>query len=567
MNHPKISLNLIDKAIGYFDPMALKKRAGARMAMAALEEGGYITPNSSRKSMKGVAAVGRSPDRDTAPKISGSRALSRDMYMNTPLMVAALRRCRTNIVGAGLLAQPSVDARFLGLTDEEAMDWVRNTQREFDLWATSPQADFSGRLNFFEMQALMVLSVMMNGDAFFLLPWKKSNLKGWPYRLRVKMVEGDLVRNPDNIPDTGYTTASGPDIISGIETVSGEVVAFHIASGYPTDYSGLNTTTRVDVTDKNGRRQAFQLADFERIGQRRGMPLLAPVLETMKQMSRLTESELMAHLVSSFFTVFVRDKSGMGGTLQEPFTPPETLGGGGAWGPEAPPEEKTVGAEFDVELGHGNVAYLDDDKDITIADPNRTNNGFPAFFEALVTQISAACEIPREQLLLKFESSYSASRGAIIEAWKFWRSRRAWLSRNFNQPIYEAFLEEAVARGRIECPGFWEDPAIRAAWCSCGWVGPGMGQLDPLKEAQASAFKIEKRLSTYEQEYAADHGGRWAGSMDRLRRETDHLDALGLEVPIAPGAAAPQEPNHQPDGEGNQPPDGTDDGSGESTAP
>ena len=62
----------------------------------------------------------------------------------------------------------------------------------------------------------------------------------------------------------------------------------------------------------------------------------------------------------------------------------------------------------------------------------------------------------------------------------------------FNQPIYEQWLSEAVAIGRIDAPGFFDDPAIRQAWCGCLWMGASMGHVDPLKEVNAAATRIAK---------------------------------------------------------------------------
>lgn len=46
-------------------------------------------------------------------------------------------------------------------------------------------------------------------------------------------------------------------------------------------------------------------------------------------------------------------------------------------------------------------------------------------------------------------------------------------------------MSEAVARGRIYAPGFFQNPAIRAAYLGSEWLGPSQGQLDPVKEITA----------------------------------------------------------------------------------
>src|SRR5699024_8997637 len=117
--------------------------------------------------------------------------------------------------------------------------------------------------------------------------------------------------------------------------------------------------------------------------------------------------------------------------------------------------------------------------------------------------------LPFELLVQHFTSSYSASRAALLEAWKMFRMRRKWLTQQFCQPIYEEWLAEAVAKGRINAPGFFSDPAIRAAWSGAEWYGPSQGQLNPLMEANAAKVRIQEELSTREREAAEITGESW----------------------------------------------------------
>lgn len=89
------------------------------------------------------------------------------------------------------------------------------------------------------------------------------------------------------------------------------------------------------------------------------------------------------------------------------------------------------------------------------------------------------------------------------------RMRRQWLVQSFCQPVYEEWLTEAVAKGRISAPGFFQEPAVRAAWCSAEWYGPSQGQLDPLKEANAAKVRVNEEFSTREREAAEMTGMDW----------------------------------------------------------
>lgn len=88
---------------------------------------------------------------------------------------------------------------------------------------------------------------------------------------------------------------------------SGEVVAYHIADHHPLSYAYADISwQRVEAFGKTtGRRNVLHLMNRERIGQRRGVPFLAPVVESLKQLGRYTDAELVAAVVSGMFTVFI----------------------------------------------------------------------------------------------------------------------------------------------------------------------------------------------------------------------------------------------------------------------
>src|SRR5699024_504380 len=133
-----------------------------------------------------------------------------------------------------------------------------------------------------------------------------------------------------------------------------------------------------------------------RPGQRRGVPLLAPVMEAIKQLGRYTDAELMAAVVSGMFTVFV--KSEMPDVGLGEFIPVDE---------QAEPEDQTR-----LELGNGAIVDLAEGEDISTVNPGRPNTAFDGFVIAVARQIGAALELPYELLMKQFEASYSASRAA-----------------------------------------------------------------------------------------------------------------------------------------------------------
>jgi len=513
-----------------FDRFALKvspawggKRVAARLAVGRLEASGYVVPGSRKKSMKGINARANSPDRDITPKLSGTRALSRDMAMNSPLAVAILRRHKIEIINSGLQYQARIDREFLQLTEEEGDALEDNLEREFDLFANDSWCDFDGRFSFGELQALAFYNMLLSGDCFFMLPWSYDGRS--PYELKVKLIDADLVRNP-------YSTEfSDSDIEGGVEKDSrGRVVAFHVWNTY-TDYSTPTKeakSKRIPVFDKNGRRQIFQLIDPERIGQRRGMPLLAPVADALKQITRLSEAELMSALISSYFTLFVKDMSGLDSMFQESMSTDDTMYGGGGAGPDEPQEDKTAGDEFDLEMGVGNVHYLGDNKEVQIADPKKADEAFEPFWNALATQVCAVCYMPVEEALLKFETSYTAAKAAANHAFKFTLYARNLIKRGMCRPVLEEQQTEAVLKGRINAPRYFDDVTIKKAYSRGVWNGVAKGELDPLRETKSAVMKVNNQLSTRADQFESDTDSRWEAAMERYAKEEATLEKLGI---------------------------------------
>ena len=146
--------------------------------------------------------------------------------------------------------------------------------------------------------------------------------------------------------------------------------------------------------------------------------------------------------------------------------------------------------------------------------------------EAICQYIGAALEIPYELLVKRFNASYTASKGALEEAWKMFRMYRDWLASDFCQPIYEEWMAEAVAKKRIDAPGFFTDPLIRKAYCRAEWNGPAKGILDPVKEVSAAEKRVQNGFSTRSSETREMTGGDYYSNADQLKQEEKKLSEV-----------------------------------------
>ena len=285
----------------------------------------------------------------------------------------------------------------------------------------------------------------------------------------------------------------------------------YICNNYPNQLKlAANKWQRVEAYGElTGLPNILQIMDSERPEQYRGVSYLAQVIEPMLQMRRYTESELTAALIESFFTAFVTTQDDPG---EMPFNE--------AGKPEIPHDND------EYEMGPGQINIMKPGEDIKFGAPNRPSSGFDGFIRALCEQCGAALEIPADLLLKAFNASYSASRAALLEAWKAFKMRREWFVSDFCKPVYEVWLCEAVARGRIQAPGFFNDPMIREAWLGSEWIGPSQGQLDPTKEITAEIQACQNGFSTYADSALRINGSDFDSNVDALIKETARLKEI-----------------------------------------
>lgn len=517
-----IEMRIIENIIETFNPQAALRREVARQKcnyIRKITNSGYDEGGASHRknSLKGWKARSESPQHDIDINLNTLRQRSRSLYMSAPLATSAIKSTRTNVVGAGLMLKPVIDFKYLGISSEEANGIKQQIIREWKIWAESKFCDNCRQNNFYELQQIAFLSWLLNGDALALIRYDKKVYPYQPYQLRLKLIESDKLCTPNSISEDYFgidiqDKQSGNRIVNGVEIdKNGMVVAYHICNKYLSDYSNASREwTRVEAYGKNtGNQNIIHVFDAERCEQYRGVPFLAPVIESLKQLTRYQEAEIMAAVINGLFSVFIKTEDG-GDNVDFDGIDEE--------------ENRNSDDDNEINLAPGVINYLKEGESIEIADAKRPNNNFDAFVSSMAKYVGAALEIPYEILMKSFTASYSASRGALLEAWKSYRMRRTWFANDFNKPIYEIWLCEAVSKGRVNCPGFFNDPIIRKAYSGSEWIGPSPGQLDPVKEAQAAEYRIKNGFSTRETEAAEINGSNFDNNAEQLQIENKKLN-------------------------------------------
>jgi len=510
MRRSRISLpkpDTLDKMIGWLSPEAGVRRLKAKTVMALY--GGYTAARSDRRQTKTWETMESSADQATLPDLPILRERSHDLVRNAPLATGAINTVVTNVVGTGLKVQSRIDrevlAPYLGDNEEVFDAFERAAEREFRFWASSRNGDAARMQDFAGQQDLAMRSTLVAGDAFVLR--RHINRPGARYSTAFQLVEAERVCNPNFNRDL-------PSLSGGVEKDEfGAAIAYHVLQAHPGDVTNPASRqwVRLRAQDRQGLWLVNHLARPTRIGMTRPAPYLAPVIESLKQLDKYSEAELMAAVISSMFSVFIKSED------------PDGLAPMNDGSPVSSREES------DFQLGPGAILDLLPYESVEIADPKRPNTAFDGFVMAVLRQVGVALEIPFELLVKHFTASYSAAQAALLEAWKFFRARREWLASMYCQPIYEVVITEAVAKGYLHAPGFFSDPMIRAAYLGAEWIGPPRGQIDQLKEGKAARERVDMGISTLAEETASLTGGDWDRKHQQRVKEKRMRVEAGLE--------------------------------------
>lgn len=505
-------MNLLDRAIAYVSPALGAQRAQARLRIGA--SSGYQAAKRDLAALRNLASKAQSADADALPNLETMRARSRDLIMNAPLAGGAVGTMVTNVVGSGLRMSPQANGKALaqlaGITEAEIKAFEEAAEREWATFCRAEHADSAGELTFAQIQELAFRSVLASGDCFAAMV---AAPRGQPFDFAVQLWEADRVGNPQFKADTD-TLAGGVERDAG-----GRPMAYHVAEITRTTSLKRNWR-RVERLAPDGSPRVLHLVHRERIGQSRGVPFLAPVMAALADLDRYTQAEITAAVLNACIAIIGESTTG-----ESPLVREAAAAGNGT--SSSPGFQR---ANIDFEPGLVMEGFMPGET-VRSFDAARPNAGFDPFVQAVLRQVGVRLGLPFEVLVLHFTASYSAARAALLQAWAFFRARRAWLAAGLCQPTYELVLRNAILRRRITAPGFLTDPAIRAAWCGARWVGPSPGQIDPLKEVNAAEKRLALTLSSRTRETAELTGDDWEQIAAENAEEARAMDALGIAQP------------------------------------
>jgi len=481
---------------------------------------------------------------------------ARDMARNHPVIAGAIDRRAETVVGPEirLEAQPAFEV--MGRSPEWADDWATNTEDQFRVWAQNYRftADVEMTTTFGGVVETAYRHWWTDGDAVAVI---KLLERGANYQTCVEVIDPDRLSNPNGIADN-MTLENGNRVIGGVEIHPDNYpVAYHIRCAHPAEWGRTDGETmrweRIPRYDQTGRPVAVHAFKRNIAGQRRGISRFVAAIKRMKMFDRYDDAEIEAALLNAVMAAFLESPFPTGDVQGAMQAPTGAEGSDDAWSFD---KQLNYRMENSVKVeGVRTIHGLPGEK-FTFTRAERPSANYPEFQKTGLRSMAATFGLSYAQVSQDWSDiNYSSARAMLNEIWRGLLHDRYEFVTRFCTPCYAAWLQEAVAIGRVKVPG---GPLAFFRWrdelTMCAWKGPGRGTIDPLKESQSNEFELNAgttNLGMIGDDNGVDHRQVLLGqARDKRLRERIGLDAY---TPLkggkaADGAGADQQPAEAPAG-------------------
>lgn len=480
-----------------------------RVTITAMHDSAYAAASQGKELRRWQPPRG-SADSDLLPEKRDIDARARDLVRNEAVAKSGENSFLDQVVGTGFTLRATPDYKTLGKTKSWADGWAAEVESMFHEHVDSTNVDVTRQGNFADLTRLILRTRFGVGEAL-VLPLYLPDRPGTRYGLCFQAIDPDRLSNPNFMPDTD-------ELRAGVQIDEwGAPVGYHIQKAHPADaifgYSNQFEWDYVPAVNEWGRPRALHMFEKLRADQHRGVSPLAVVAPHFKHMHDYKGAELQAALTDAIVAMFAESQV-------DPMMLLELFGDD----KEGFLKERQ---DYVAKTKGGVVVPLFPGDRLSSHRPARPNSAFPSFLEHVLKHIAAGLDMPYELLMRDFtKGSYSAIRAAFLSAWKTAATAKEWLATQWLNPAYRMWLEEAVAKGDVEAPGFFDRPG---PWLWARWTGDGRGWLDPVKEAQAAQLRVASLVSTLEDE-CAEQGKDWRAVIDQRATELDYMREKGVTM-------------------------------------
>lgn len=439
-------MNVFERAIAAISPIHAARRAHARVQILAYNAA-YEAAEPTR--LRQRARDFGSGNTAVASSAYNVRLQSRNLGRNHDIVVGGLRTMVQNIIGAnGIGVEPQPRDQNGDIIEDVALQ-LKKLWRE---WGKRPEVTRTH--DYPSMQRIKALTLFRDGEVLHQdlvgpVPFLEhgSNV---PYS--VELIEPDLL--PLDFSDTSR------NILQSVECDTwGRTRAYWIYKEHPGDPGVFIPGTKRVSADMIRHTKLI-----DRIGQRRGMSILASVLTRLDDLKDYEESERIAAKIAACFAAAIvkGDKTDYTG-----------------------PSDGTPFGQRNMRLQPGMI--FDDlrpGESVQSIDSKRPNAQLEPHRNGQLRAVAGGMGVSFSSLAKNYNGTYSAQRQELVEQYGAYGILAWEIISSDTRPMYERFAAVALASGELVIPRGVRIASIGDAL----YLPVQMPWIDPLKEAEAMAL-------------------------------------------------------------------------------
>lgn len=477
------------------------------------------------------------------------RARSAQLFEQSHYARGLIRRLVTNEINVGLHLEATPQERVLGLAQDSLAEWSEDVETRFELWQSDPWLCDQAELRTFgALQQAARLESLVSGDVLVVL--RQFGPTGLP---RVQLISGSVVQSP-----WGAMPRAGARIVHGVEL---DGMDRHVAY-WVRQRDG--TFKRLPAWgEKSGRRLAWLVYGSDRrLDDVRGKPVLAQMLQSLREIDRYRDSVQRKAIVNSMLAMFVKK------SMDKPGSKPITAGAirrgvvdTGTTGPTGEPRRYNVAEGIPGLV----IDELQPGEEPQAFPSHGTDEKFGDFESAIIQSVAWSLEYPPEIVVLSFKSNYSASQAAINELKTALNKTRTTFGEGFCRPIYEEWLLAQVLSNKVKAAGLleaWRNSKsydAYAAWMSSDWSGNIKPSVDLTKLVTGYEKLVEGGYITRDRASRELTGTKFSQNVKKLRLENEQIAEANKALTALDEPPATSEPVEPDDDTDDEPLDDQDD--------
>lgn len=463
-------MNLLDKVIAAFSPRAALHRVAARRSLQMLNaRAGY---DGAGKGRRWFRAAGTSQNTELRRDLVNLRNSARELQRNNPYAAAALQAVVSGTVGGGI--------------KPVAICTNKNKKRLADKlmqeWASSINCDLDGRLDLFGLQALVMQTESLSGEALIKRMIVDDPTMKIPLKLQI--LEGDFLDHTKDGVAEGNVS-----LVQGVQIRAGRREGYYLYQSHPAEMSGRSPSSSLVSAS-----EVAHVYDMIRPGQVRGVPRGVAAFTRLKLLDDYQDARLELQKMASCIAGFIFNAEGdeKGGDVL-----PETL-------------------------EPGLLARLNGGENVTFNQPPASGD-HASFIVPEQRIVANAWGITYEALTGDYSTVNFASgkMGRIQMFSNVHRWRYHMLIPQFCKIIERWFLEAAQLRG------------YDLSGVSFDWTPPKKEILDPAAEIPAIIKEIRAGLNSF-QGACRERGIDPDTLLKQIKEDIDLFDQYGLVLDIDP---------------------------------